>query len=66
MHSQTRLTLWIPFFDLSRVFGKKVRIHMFTDSKQVFEIITRGKCPTEKRLAVYVIVAREAYQKIRY
>lgn len=36
---------------------------MLTDSKQVLDIITRGKRPTEKRLAVDVVAAREAYKR---
>lgn len=36
---------------------------MFTDSKQGFDIITRGKRPTEKRLAIDITAACEAYQR---
>lgn len=34
---------------------------MFTDSRQLFDVITRGKSPTERNLAVDLIAAREAY-----
>lgn len=47
--------------DLSKAFAKKVLVRMLTDSKQVFDVITRGKRPTEKRLAIDVVAAREAY-----
>lgn len=47
--------------DLSHAFRRKIPVRMFTDSKQVFDVITRGKRPTEKRLAIDVIAAREAY-----
>lgn len=38
--------------DVSRAFGKKIPVNMFTDSKQFFDIITRGTRPTKKRLAI--------------
>lgn len=49
--------------DLSRAVERKLPIQMFTDSKQVFDVITRGKSPTEKRLAVDVTAARDAYRR---
>lgn len=44
--------------DVTNALGKKVLIGMFTDSKQVVDVITRGKRPTKRRLAINV--AREA------
>lgn len=34
---------------------------MFTDSKQVFEAVTKGRKPTEKRIAIDMLAARGAY-----
>jgi len=36
--------------DVQKALGRKVTLNMFTDSKQVFDIVTRGKRPTERRL----------------
>lgn len=47
--------------DVSKAIGKPILLRMFTDSKQVFDVITRGKRPTERRLAIDVCAAREAY-----
>lgn len=47
---------------LSRVFGKRIPVRISTDSKQAFDIITRGKKPTERRLAIDFLATREAYQ----
>lgn len=44
--------------DPSRAFGREILIRIFTDSKKVFKIITRGKRPTEKCLAINVISVR--------
>lgn len=49
--------------DLATAFQKKIPIRILTDSKQVFDVITRGKRPTEKRLAIDVVAAREAYRR---
>lgn len=38
--------------DLSVASAQRVPIQMFTGSKQVFDLITRGKRPTEKCLAI--------------
>lgn len=34
---------------LTSAFGIKISINKFTDSKQVFDVITRGKRPTEEK-----------------
>lgn len=47
--------------DLSRASGKKTPAKLFTDLKQIFNVIARGKLPTEKRLAIDLFAMREAY-----
>lgn len=49
--------------DVRNAIRKPILLHMFTDSKQVFDVVTRGKRPTERRLAIYVSAVREAYTK---
>lgn len=43
---------------------RKVRIRAFLDSKSLFDVITRNKKTTEKRLMVDVIAMREVYVKM--
>lgn len=40
----------------------KVTIRMVIDSKQIFDVMNLGKRPTEKRLAIYIATARDAYE----
>jgi hypothetical protein len=47
--------------DLERVLGQTIPMVMFTDSKALFDILTRNKSSTERRLMVDVAAAREAY-----
>lgn len=49
--------------DLSRAFGIKDSIHMFTDSKQVLDIITSGKKTSKRRLAIDFKVIRDAFYR---
>lgn len=49
--------------DSTQIFGKLISVCIFTNSKQAFDIITRGKKPTKKRLALDVMAAREVYQR---
>lgn len=49
--------------DLRRGMNQDIPIFMFTDSKQVFDIMTRGKRPMEKRLAIDVAAACNAYRR---
>lgn len=48
--------------DLSIVFGVRVILCLFTDSKKRFNINTRCKTPTEKQLEIGSIATLEAYQ----
>lgn len=47
--------------DLRKMSETKVSLHTFTDTKQVFDVITHGKRLSERRLAIDVTVARDAY-----
>lgn len=47
--------------DLERIYHQHVPLIMLTDSKQLFDVITRASHPTEKRLMIDVAAAREAY-----
>lgn len=46
--------------DLKNMLEKKVPLHMFIDSKQVFDVVTHGKRPGERRLAIDISVLRDA------
>jgi len=47
-------------YDLERLYGRHIPINIFTDSKQLFDVVTKGSLPTEKRLMVDVAAARQA------
>lgn len=40
--------------DFSVLLSRPISIHMFTDSKQLFDALTRGKRTTDKRLIIYI------------
>lgn len=40
-------------------------IGMFTDPKELFDMITRARRPTKRRLEIDVIAAREAHQSFK-
>lgn len=46
--------------DLQFIPDKRFPINMFTDSKQVFEAITKGQWTTEKKLIIEVIPTKKA------
>ena len=50
-------------YDLERLYGRHIPINIFTDSKQLFDVVTKGSHPTEKRLMVDVAAARQAYTR---
>lgn len=43
--------------------GNSVLRHIFTDSKQVFDVVTSGKHPTERHLAIDVSTVGKAYAR---
>ena len=47
--------------DLERLYDCHIPLTILTDSKQLFDVVTRGSHPTEKRLLIDVAAAREAY-----
>lgn len=46
--------------DLEKMSGINVPLFCFTDSKQVFDSVTKGQSTTEKRLMVDAMAARES------
>jgi len=49
--------------DLERLCDCHIPMTILTDSKQLFDVVTRGSHPTEKRLLIDVAAAREAYNR---
>lgn len=47
--------------DLEEMFGKLIPLKMRTDSKQMFEVVTKSSSTSERRLMIDIEVAREAY-----
>lgn len=50
-------------YDLERIYRQHLPLVMLTDSKQMFDVITRASHTTEKRLMIDVAAAREAYNR---
>ena len=46
--------------DLEQLYGCHIPLTILSDSKQLFDVVTRGSHPTEKRLLIDVAAAREA------
>ena len=49
--------------DLERIYDQHLPLVMLTDSKQMFDVITRASHTTKKRLMIDVAAAREAYKR---
>jgi len=49
--------------DLERIYLQHLPLVMLTDSKQMFDVITRTSHTTEKRLMIDVAAARETYNR---
>lgn len=47
--------------DLKLIYGRQIALGMFTDSKQLFDVIAKSSHTTEKRLMIEITTAREAY-----
>jgi len=56
-------TAFILKHDLKRSYRQHLPLVMLTDSKQMFDVITRASHTTEKRLMTDVAAAREAYNR---
>lgn len=50
-------------FGLEQLYGCHIPLTLFTDSKQLFDVVTRASHPTEKRLLIDVAAVREAYNR---
>ena len=49
--------------DLMRLFARELPILVFTDSQIIFDVLTRSRYTTEKRLMIDISSAREAYRE---
>ena len=49
--------------DLEGLYRKKIPIQMRTDSKQIFDMITKASSTSERRLMIDVSAARQAYNE---
>lgn len=54
--------LYILKRDLERLLNCKLSLHMTTDPKRLFNVMTKGQQPTEKRLIIDISAARETYK----
>ena len=48
--------------DLQRLLGRNIALQMFTDSKSLFDVITKCSSTTEKRLMIDISTVRTAYE----
>lgn len=51
-------------FDLEMLYDQHIPLSIFTDSMQLFDVVTRASHPTEKRLLIDVAAAREACNRM--
>lgn len=49
--------------DLEKILARPIRLEMLTDSKCLFDVITRSSTFREKRLLIDIAVVKEAYNK---
>lgn len=50
-------------YDLEQLYCRHVPLSLFTDSKQLFDVMTKASHPTEKRLMIDIAAARQAYNR---
>lgn len=54
---------YIMRHDLQMILKKNIQLHMYTDSLQMFDVITKGSSTTEKRLMIDIASARQCYNR---
>lgn len=47
--------------ELGQVYGRKIPVHLFTDSKSMFDVISKGSRTSEKRTMLDIAAAREGF-----
>lgn len=52
--------------DIHPITGKKLRLRIFTDSKSLFDVITKNASTTEKWFMVDVRPFREAHERLEF
>lgn len=50
--------------DLEGIVGRSIGLRMFTDSKTLFDVITKNTTTTEKRLMIDIKAVRESYERM--
>ncbi len=48
--------------ELGDVFGRQIRVQLFTDSKSLFDVISKGSRTSEKRMMLDIAAAREGFR----
>lgn len=51
--------------DIERVLGRKLEVHAYTDSRQLFDAITKEKHTLKKGLSIDIAASRDAYTKFK-
>ena len=49
--------------DLESIFDSKIPLHMYTDSKSLFHVITKNSSTLEERLMIDIASTREAHKR---
>ena len=49
--------------DLQMIFKKRIPLHMFMDSLQIFDVIMKGSSTTERQLMIDIAYARQFYNR---
>ena len=56
-------SVYLLAHDLSTILGRKIRTILFTDSKSLFDTITKLSSQSEKRILINIAATRESYNK---